>query len=60
MSTFQFNLTHKCNLNCPFCYSYRNNDIMSNETIDNAIEFVSHRINCESNQNPQIISFSGG
>ena len=60
MSTFQFNLTHKCNLNCPFCYSYRNNDVMTEEVIDGGIEFAIGRIKCESIDTNHFISFSGG
>lgn len=60
MSTFQLNLTHKCNLNCPFCYSYRNNDVMSEEVMEGAIDFISNRINCEPINNYHVVSFSGG
>ena len=60
MSTFQFNLTHKCNLNCPFCYSLQSKEVMNKTTIKNTIEFISHKIQTENSNDLQIVSFSGG
>lgn len=60
MTTFQFNLTHRCNLNCPFCYSYHSKENMNQEIMNRAIEFVINKIHLNDKDIPEIISFSGG
>lgn len=60
MATFQYNMTHRCNLNCPFCYSYKNNDTMDDEIIRLATDFVINRINLRPLDETHLVSFSGG
>ena len=60
MATFQINITNRCNLACPFCYAFRNNQVITKEIMDKAAEFIINKIKLEPKDTPHNINFSGG
>ena len=60
MATFQINITNRCNLACPFCYAFRNNQVITKEIMDKAVEFIINKIKLEPKDTPHNINFSGG
>ncbi len=58
--TANFHITHKCNMNCSYCYAGEHINLsMSDEVITSAIRFLIAEVN-KKNINKLVVSFLGG